>query len=276
MSDFKLYKKALISKLAPHLNPNIKNIHGEIKKNHVFFARWTSNFDCIEEKPWYYVIKDDFFDISSLRAKERNIIKKGITNYEIKFINFNSYVDELYEIFCEMNKILPKNSRSYITKNDFLLMNSEGIFIGAFSKQNNKLSAYAVVDYYDDEKNTLNFKVLRYLPLERNKNVNAAIINFLCIYFINKKNVKYICDGERSIRHDTTFQDYLIRYFGFRKAYCDLNIEYAKKIKVIVNLLYPFRKALKAVSKHNSLFHNVYTLLYQEQLFRKCREQKEN
>lgn len=29
----------------------------------------------------------------------------------------------------------------------------------------------------------------------------------------------YINDGARSIRHETAFQDYLEKYFGFRKAY---------------------------------------------------------
>ena len=36
----------------------------------------------------------------------------------------------------------------------------------------------------------------------------------------------YICDGERNILHETSFQNYLEKYFGFRKAYCKLNLKY--------------------------------------------------
>ena len=55
----------------------------------------------------------------------------------------------------------------------------------------------------------------------------------------------YINDGSRSIRHETAFQDYLEKYFGFRKAYCHLNVKYRKGFGVIVRILYPFRKYIK-------------------------------
>ena len=29
----------------------------------------------------------------------------------------------------------------------------------------------------------------------------------------------YLCDGQRNIRHQTNFQEFLVKYFGFRYAY---------------------------------------------------------
>ncbi len=55
----------------------------------------------------------------------------------------------------------------------------------------------------------------------------------------------YINDGARSIRHETAFQDYLEKYFGFRKAYCKLHIAYRFPVNIAVKLLYPFRKKIK-------------------------------
>ena len=57
-------------------------------------------------------------------------------------------------------------------------------------------------------------------------------------------NGTIICDGARSINHETHFQDYLEKYFDFRKAYCKLHIEYNPKIKWSIPLLYSMRKML--------------------------------
>ena len=54
-------------------------------------------------------------------------------------------------------------------------------------------------------------------------------------------NGYYIDDGSRTIRHETAFQDYLEKYFGFRKAYCKLHVKYRFPVNVIVRLFYPMR-----------------------------------
>lgn len=54
----------------------------------------------------------------------------------------------------------------------------------------------------------------------------------------------YIVDGERNILHETAFQNYLEKYFGFRKAYCKLHIQYRRGVGVIVRILFPFRKLI--------------------------------
>lgn len=75
----------------------------------------------------------------------------------------------------------------------------------------------------------------------------------------------YICDGSRSIRHETAFQEYLIRYFGFRKAYCKLNIIYKFPLNILVNLLYPFRRF---IGTDNSITSKISALLKMEECVR--------
>ena len=267
MSDFKVYNNCLISALAPHKVPNVSKINEEIKNNNCLLARWTDNFDCPNETQWYYVIKDDVWDISKLKAKDRNVITKGLKNYDCKIINPKDYTDEIYNIYLEMNKILPESSRSNISKDDYCNFDKKDIFIAAFSKTTGKICGYARLSEYDDYKKALNFEVLRYLPEERNNNINASIIDYILNYFINEKKYEYICDGEKSIRHDTTFQNYLIRYFGFRKVFCNLHVVYSKKIKIIVSILYPLRNIIKHFSSIR-LFHNIYGVLIQEKIVR--------
>lgn len=272
-SDFKVYNNCLISAVAPHEVPDNKNIVKELKLKKCYFARWTDNFDKLVENPdnksnWYYVIKDDDYDITKLKSKYRNMIKVGKNNFSCKFINPNDYEDEIYNIYLKMNEILPKNSRSKISKEKFCDFKKNSFYIGAFDLENNKLCGYAILENYHNSTECINFTVLRYLPEKRNKNINAAIIDFMCDYYLHQNKFKYICDGERSIRHDTTFQDYLIKYFGFRKVYCDLHIVYSKKIYFIIKILYPFKKFLKLFDKKIRFIHSLYALLLQEEIVR--------
>lgn len=78
---------------------------------------------------------------------------------------------------------------------------------------------------------------------------------------------KYICDGARSINHDTQFQNYLEKYFLFRKAYCRLNIAYKPKIGGIVKFLYYFRKPLKAFDSVG-IIHPINAILKMEEISR--------
>lgn len=75
--------------------------------------------------------------------------------------------------------------------------------------------------------------------------MNAATVYGILNYYKDElKNGCYICDGEKPINHQTHFQDYLEKYFGFRKAYCKLNVKYKKGVGAVVKILYPFRKVL--------------------------------
>ena len=75
----------------------------------------------------------------------------------------------------------------------------------------------------------------------------------------------YISDGSRSINHETAFQDYLEKYFGFRKAYCKLHIAYNPKVKWLIKLLYTFRKILINLDGIGAI-HQVNVVLRMEKI----------
>ena len=69
MKKWKYYNHAMIPMAAPHeeidVEPN-KKFWKDNKK--ALFARWTSEFDCGYETNWWYVIKDEPFDITTLKC----------------------------------------------------------------------------------------------------------------------------------------------------------------------------------------------------------------
>lgn len=43
-------------------------------------------------------------------------------------------------------------------------------------------------------------------------------------YYIEERRMLYVCDGARSITEYTNIQPFLTEKFGFRKAYCNLQV----------------------------------------------------
>ena len=71
--------------------------------------------------------------------------------------------------------------------------------------------------------------------------VNFALIYGILSYFDKElREGCYLCDGSRVLVHKTHFQDFLEKYFQFRKAYCVLHVGYRFPLNLIVKILFPF------------------------------------
>ena len=77
----------------------------------------------------------------------------------------------------------------------------------------------------------------------------------------------YICDGSRNINHETAFQNYLEKYFGFRRVYCRLHICYNPKISLQIKILFPLRKVLYVFDKI-SFVHLINSVMKIEEICR--------
>lgn len=276
MKKWKYYNHAMIPTAAPHeeidAEPfNNKQFWNENKK--ALLARWTSEFDCGYETNWWYVIKDEPLDISSLKSKRRYEINKGKKNYVVRPIDANQYANDLYNITIAAYTSWPAKYRPSIDRDVFfesLNRWSEYIVYGAFSVDNERMSGYA---YLKDMVTYYNFVSLRVIPESEKKGINAAIVTKILEDYTEKGDFsKYICDGERCINHETNFQDYLEKYFGFRKAYCKLHIVYKPQIKWVIKTIYPFRKIFHRFDEIGFV-HQINSVLYMEEL---CRSEAED
>ena len=259
------YNHAAIPTTPPHQEPDISPIKNKsIWKidGTPLLARWTTEFDCGYETNWWYVIKDTPFDISELKAKRRYEITKGLKNFNVIKINPLDFKEELYEVTVAAFSAYPKKYRPTINKQSFIssLETWENyILFGAFSRETNELCGYAWV--LNETNGYLNFTMLKVKPKYEKTAVNAALVEGILRYFNDfLKNGCYICDGARSIIHKTAFQDYLEKYFGFRKAYCKLKITYNPRFKLVIKILFCFRRLffkfdrIKIIHSLNSIF----------------------
>lgn len=271
---WKLYNKALLPISAPHESAATDELdRSEIWSKAYWgekplLARWTSCYDCGYETNWWWVIKDSPFDIETIKSKRRYEIKKGLKNFEVRIINPTQYLDDLFKVQVAALSAYPEKYRPKTNFGSFQKSVEENWInkkvYGAFSAETSELCGYAVLSVFD---NYVGFKLLKVKPESEKFAINAAIV-YCIVRDYNEKLSKsfYIADGERSVQHETAFQDYLEKYFEFRKAYCKLNIKYARGLYLIVCFLYPLRNFLK---KHDCRFlHKINGVLFMENIRR--------
>ena len=232
-------------------------------------ARWTTDWDCGHETNWWYVIKDEPFDIGSLKSNYRYKINKGRKYFDVRIIDPCDFQEELYKVQVAAYSEYPAKYRPSVDKKTFM----DGIdawkqyrVFGAFYRESNELVGYVLM-----AENTSNFyelAVQKANPQYEKLQLNAALVKGLMDHYAEYlSSGGTICDGARNVNHETYFQDYLEKYFGFRKAYCHLQVEYNPKIKWLIPILYKFRKVLLSFDK-NKLVHAINVVLKMEEICR--------
>lgn len=276
--SWQYYNHAMIPDIEPHEEPDVtclkdENIWKFRGGGIPLLARWTTEFDCERETEWWYVIKDTPFDIGELKAKRRYEINKGKKNFEVRRVKASEYAEDLFKIQMKALASWPEKYRPAVDEQEFrsrVLTWDKAVVYGGFDRKTNELCGYAYLTEYPGH---LEFNVLRVNPICESRGINAAMVAF--ILEDNSDRISkafYINDGAKSIRHETAFQDYLEKYFGFRKAYCELHICYRFPVGIVVKILYPFRDKINKESKIGSLISSV---LEMERIRRACRKTEE-
>lgn len=263
------YEGALIPTVAPHetLTPVFTKAFWK-DHSRALFARWTSDYDCPQETNWWYIVKDTPFDIAALKAKRRYEINKGIRHFDVREIDPIAQKENLFSIAQRANLARPKENRPKFERDSFMLALENGGYYkayAAFDRNSDAMCGYVLLRQTD---RCINICVLKSEPQYESEGINAAMV-----YAVLKEHQTflsengYVCDGERNVFHETAFQEYLMKYFEFRKVYCRLNIAYNPRIKWLVNCLYPFRKMIKKRSK-SRLTKKISAVLKMEEITR--------
>ena len=273
MNTWKYYNHAFLPDVAPHEHPNIpllekKEIWKEKGNGKALLARWTSEFDGPEETNWWYCMKDSPLDLNAMKAKRRYEIKRGKQFFACRVIEPTEYQEELFEIQKAAVASYPEANRYQVDHDQFIEQlkdwKSKRVY-GAFDRESNQLCGYVTMRVYDTYAYLESQKTI---PECEKFQINAALVCAVLEEFHEKlADDYYIVDGERNVYHETRFQDYLEKYFGFRKAYCRLHIKYRRGIGCLVKLLYPFRSILRRIKKP-SIIAKVNGVLFMEELVR--------
>lgn len=244
---------------APHLDITVEGT-SKLDFHGAMVAIWTDHFDCPYETEYWYCIKDDLLDLSALKAKRRYEINKGNKNFTTKVINPTEYAKELYEVYTGSLAGYPGNPAPKSIESFYRSIQAWGrpecCLFGTFDNESGNLCGYSDVWLRYPY---LPISSLKTIPKFERKGVNFALVYGIYQHFEDDiKNGAYLCDGARNSMHETQFQDFLIKYFGFRRAYCDLHLAYRWYLRPAIIVLFPVRNFFK---KH---IPQVYSLLKME------------
>lgn len=275
-NEWEYYNHALVPTLPPHIDPDISWMKDSDRwKEYAggkmpLFARWVSNFDCTEETEWWCIIKDTPFDIMSLKSNRRSLITRGLKRVDVKVIIPADYAEQMSNILVKEWKYYDDfyeegNDRQKLT-DDFKKLTMKNLgnaeYLGAFLKDTDTMIGYASYNLFDD---WIEYSVVKTDPEYLNTQVNAALAYFGVERYM-RPGIKYIHGGWRTMIHESNYQEYLMKNFGFRKAYCKLHIQYRPLMQIAVNVLYPLRGMIKKVK--NKWIYTVWCALQQEEIRR--------
>ena len=270
--EWRCYQHAAIPNTYPHEQVDTADVENGVVWNlpgRPLLCRWTSDFDCKEQTGCWACIKDTPLDLSFLSAKRRYEINKGNRYYTTRKLVCRDVVD-MYDVYVESlqgysEKILPQEKTKFIREWNCIMSEPETVLIGVFEKETELMCGFAHLCNRG-----------RYIPISsfktrvshEKKNVNFALMYGICRFFEEElQQGSYLCDGWRNIRHRTAFQDFLEKYFLFRKAYCRLHIRYNPKIAWCIKLAYPFRCLFYKMDSIK-LMHEVNGVLRMEEIAR--------
>lgn len=275
-NEWEYYNHALVPTLPPHIDPDISWMKDSDRwKEYAggkmpLFARWVSDFDCSEETEWWCIIKDTPFDIMSLKSNRRSLITRGLKRVDVKVIIPADYAEQMSNILVKEWKYYDDsyeegNDRQKLT-DDFKKLTMKNLgnaeYLGAFLKDTDTMIGYAIYNLFDD---WIEYSVVKTDPEYLNTQVNAALAYFGVERYM-RPGIKYIHGGWRTMIHESNYQEYLMKNFGFRKAYCKLHIQYRPLMQIAVNVLYPLRGMIKKVK--NKWIYTAWCALQQEEIRR--------
>lgn len=233
----------------------------EILKVKGLMIRNTYDFDSEKVSEYWYIIKDNFEDISELPFSARRNIRRASRFYNFKHSNKEFILDNCHDILVSREKSF--DIRCKVTsKDDFSSMldeyeNENKIeYWIVENKESGEVVAFSINRIKED---SCEYDMLSCKPdaLHDRSYPYYGLFYEMNRYYLQEKGFRYVCDGSRSITEHSNIQEFLLHNFKFRKAYCKLKVHYKWWFGVVVKILFPFRNVIP--------FRNIKAVLKMEE-----------
>lgn len=271
IQGWRYYNHAVVPTTVPHKSVDTTSIeNGIIWKEFpkAILARWTTDFDSETETDWWYIIRDGVYSVEDFSSHHKKHIRQAMKKCYVQRINAHEMVEDVLRVHLEAIARY-KNYDTKIDKDAFIsTVKAEEDNVewwGAFLIDTNLLIGYMKVRVKDD---IADIAVSKFSSLYLNARMSDALYHTVLGHYLNERKMRYVNSGEKSISHITNTQDYKISEFNYRKAYCKLNVVYNPKYKLLIKVMYPFRKTMKLLSKIG-MIDKLLSVFEMEEIIRK-------
>jgi hypothetical protein len=232
------YKGILRPLSLPHLELNVerRDTRRLLRESRCPFAMWSYEFDSGQSE-WWWVIAEKPYRLENLSGKARYNIRNGLKHCKAEVISAQHLADIGYE--CYRSAVRRHKQTEPLSETEFRARvpgyDTTGAHEvwGVFTEGG--LAGYATYLLIEDVVSQLE---AFFDPAYFRVHSSHALLHTITDHYLNQRNCAYITTGMRSISHETQFEDFVIRTFGYRKAYCKLGLEYAPSVRVLAGLVH--------------------------------------
>jgi len=227
------------------VNINPKNVFERLNGKLLWWSYLNNQFN---NAGWYGVIKDKHINIEDYATYNlRREVSKGLNTFDIKLINPNYLLENGVFIYESVEKkhgksvdfdAFKKQIDSYKDFED--IINIWGVFF------ENKLIGYSIVFLY--EKTEGNISEIKIIDEYKKLFAFNALYHSLSDFYLNKQGFKCLSNGYRTLLHETSVHDFLIKKFGYKKIGLHLELTIRFPWNIFIICLYPFRSIIRKSS----------------------------
>jgi len=263
-----IYQKVLRPLCHLHIQPNLnqEEIEALLRESKARFILWTYDFDGAESQ-WWWIIAEKPYSLESLKPKARYNVRHGLRKCDVRRISGRVLAKTGYSCYHSamqrhtQSVPLPELSfRERMPRHD---QNEALELWGVFSK--GLLVGYAIYKVIDDivyEGDViLNPHFFKF-------HSTYALVHTTANHYLNERDCSYLVSGWRSLRHETNFQNFTVKEFGRRKAYCRLRVEYSSLYGILRNINYYLNPLLARIALPKKMKHE-RTALYRLEKIRR-------
>jgi hypothetical protein len=236
---YRVFKGFFLKNLDYHLIDSSKKEELFFNRSKAVFSRRIGVWDSQFESDNYFIICDDKRDLDSYKSAHRNRIKRFSKHFRISKVSKDTFLKDsvalydlkphrVFSVKIPLRKLISRPGKhEYVVVYEVISGETAGF-----------------CDLVIGEK-SVEFSVVRF--------GGSNVVDWGLIHYLNSEYVKnghYLVNGFKSYFHGNSFQDKLLKYFGYRKCYVEL--EYKSKIpkgllRILVNTL--ATKSIKLVLK---------------------------
>lgn len=218
---------------------------------------------------WYVVLCNKFIELQQYPSKLRSEINRGFKNCKVEKVDAIYASENFFEAYCSAYQrykasSIPMNKEQF--KQHILKSKDFGDIIDFWSVkdiESGKTIAYSQNYLY--EKKEVNYSTIKISP-EFLKNYPAyALIYTMNKHYLEQEKFEYINDGFKNLMHQTNFQEFLIKKFGFYKHNLKMEINFKPSLNLLIKSTYYFKEKLSKLSSKLSYLYKLEQLSRESQ-----------
>ena len=216
-----------------------------------WLVQWGDGF-CEGETQWYAVVCDRFQTLSDAPSKHRCEINRGLRNCEVRHVDWEYLGRHGYDAYAKAPRRYRGKTPALRSEQEFRrgrghTSKFEDIIHPWAALHQGRVIAYAVACVYG--KIEANYTEVRLDPDYVKAYPVYALLHTMNRFYLADQGFDYVYDGYRSTGHDTNFQEFLMKKFGFRKAFSHLHIVYRRELALFLKVTYPVRVLTARLAK---------------------------